>query len=57
MIQIIRKQMWMRLIMKSDGKHVFTAYGDILVLEVWDVKSGLEVSLTLTKMPRRNVLS
>ena len=44
-------------IMKSDGKHVFTAYGDILVLEVWDVKSGLEVSLALTKMPRRNVLS
>ena len=42
-------------IMKSDGKHVFTAYGDILVLEVWDVKSGLEVSFT--RLPRRNVLS
>ena len=40
-------------IMKSDSKHVFTAYGDMLV--VWDVKSGLEMSLT--KLPKRNVLS
>jgi len=54
MIQIIRKLMWMRLIMKSDGKHVFAAYGDMLVV-VWDDKSGLEVSFT--RLPRRNVLS
>lgn len=40
-------------IMKSDGKHVFTAYGDMLV--VWDVHSGKQVSLT--KMPKRSVLS
>ena len=40
-------------IMKSDGKHVFTAYGDMLV--VWDVESGKEVSLT--KLPKRQVLS
>ena len=40
-------------IMKSDNKLVFTAYGDMLV--VWDVKSGLEMSLT--KLPKRNVLS
>lgn len=40
-------------IMKSDGKHVFTAYGDMLV--VWDVNTGKEVSLT--KMPKRSVLS
>ena len=40
-------------IMKSDGKHVFTAYGDMLV--VWDVKSGVEMSLT--KLPKRDVLS
>lgn len=40
-------------IMKSDGNHTFTAYGDMVV--VWDVKTGKEVSLT--KLPKRDVLS
>lgn len=40
-------------IMKSDGNHTFTAYGDMVV--VWDVKTGKEMSLT--KLPKRDVLS
>ena len=40
-------------IIKSDGKHVFVAYGDILV--VWDTKTGEEMSRT--KMPERKPLT
>jgi len=40
-------------VMKSDGKHVFTGYGDILV--IWDAKTGEELSRT--RIPPRKALA